>query len=113
MGRLIRQNFGGKKRPSNYPENWDEISENFRKKHDYKCAICDVDCSKHTAILDVHHKNGVRSDCREGNLLCLCKFHHSKQPYHNHYKPKHDDMELLRKLWEKQKIPMENREGNQ
>lgn len=113
MRRLIGPGYGGKKKSSDYPKNWGKISEEFRKRHNYTCAVCGVDCSniKHKGLIDVHHKNGVKSDCKERNLQCLCKFHHFKQPSHSHYKPKPDDMELLHKLWEEQKTPMEKRES--
>lgn len=113
MGMRIPPSFGGsKKRSFRYPKNWRHISREFRIKHGYKCAICGVCCGNHgthKALLDVHHKNGVRGDCEESNLQCLCKFHHSKQHYHNHYKPKIHNLELLSKLWDEQKIPMEKR----
>lgn len=88
--------------PSGYPENWSEISEAFRKKCEYICAICGVDCSTHSYLTDAHHLNSDKSDCRDTNLQCLCKFHHAQQ--HSHYKIKENDLQSLQKLWEDQGI---------
>lgn len=65
-----------------YPENWAEISRNFRKKHNYTCQECGRNFSHDKSFLHVHHKNGLKNDCREANLEVLCYDCH--QAKHNH-----------------------------
>ena len=90
--------------PSNYPRNWSKRSKEFREKQGYKCAVCGVDCAEEdTDLTDAHHKNGIKSDCDDSNLQCLCKYHHYKQ--HPDYKPSDNNMRRLRKLWQEQGIP--------
>ena len=90
--------------PSGYPSNWNSISAAFRRAKNYTCEICGVDCRTHTGLTDAHHINGDKSDCRYKNLQCLCIYHHSQQPMHEHYKPTESEMQILRQLWEAQNI---------
>ncbi len=95
--------------PSGYPKDWDKISAEFRKLHNYTCKECGVDCSAHPSLIDVHHIDRDKSNCDSSNLQCLCKYHHSKQPQHGHYSvEKH--MKTLRQLWEEQDISIPNQE---
>lgn len=91
--------------PSTYPTNWNKRSSDYRKRRNYTCELCGVDCSDHTKLVDAHHKDGDKTNCKDENLECLCKYHHSKKPFHGHYKIKEEDMQDLRKLWEEQNIP--------
>ena len=88
--------------PSNYPRDWSKRSKAFRKKQGYKCAVCGVDCAEYPYLTDAHHKNGIKSDCDDSNLQCLCKYHHHKQ--HPGYKPSESNMRILRRLWQEQGI---------
>lgn len=88
-----------------YPSNWDKISAAFRKARGYTCAICKVHCESHTNLVDAHHINGDKANCDYENLQCLCKYCHSKQDFHSHYKPKSQQLEMLRSLWQEQEIP--------
>ena len=90
--------------PTDYPLNWENISAAFRRAKNYTCEICGVDCRKHTGLTDAHHINGEKSDCRYKNLQCLCIYHHSQRPKHEHYKPTESEMQILRQLWEEQNI---------
>ena len=91
--------------PTGYPKNWNEISKAFRKKCGYKCAVCEVDCSTDTELVEAHHIDGDKSNCEYRNLKCLCIYHHWKEPMHGHHKPTEDKMNRLRRLWEAQGIP--------
>ena len=91
--------------PTGLPENWSDISAAFRRERHYKCGICRVDCRDHTDLTDAHHINGNQIDCGYENLQCLCKYHHSQQPRHGHYKPTKAQMKTLRRLWQEQGIP--------
>ena len=92
-----------------YPKNWAARSEAFRRMRGYKCHACGVCCAKqeHHRLLDVHHINGVKSDCKDNNLRCLCKECHAKQPLHGHYAAVvgGEDKETLRQLRQEQGLP--------
>ena len=96
-------------KPTGYPKNWGDISKAFRIKCGYKCHSCSVCCGReeHHQLLDVHHINGVKSNCKPGNLRCLCKECHAKQPFHGHYASviKPEDKETLRQLRQEQGLP--------
>ena len=69
--------------PTNvYPEDWREISRSFKKKYNYTCQECGRNFSHDKYFLHVHHKNGLKWDCRESNLEVLCYDCH--QAKHNH-----------------------------
>lgn len=72
---------------SDYPKNWQEISNRIRALYNWKCDNCGVDLSapENKKLLDVHHRNGVRSDNSNANLKPLCKLCHKKQPQHQFY----------------------------
>ena len=93
------------KLPSGYPKNWNNISTAFRKEHRYKCGVCHVDCSDHPKLTDAHHTRGDKSESDYKKLQCLCKYCHSQQPKHGHYKPTDSQMKILRRLWQEQKLP--------
>lgn len=69
--------------PTNvYPDDWNEISRRLKEKYNYTCQECHrkfFDCK---SLLHVHHKNGLKNDCRESNLEVLCYDCH--QAKHNH-----------------------------
>lgn len=106
---IYTQGLKGAAESSDYPKNWGEISKAFRKMHGYKCHACGVCCDQeaHHCLLDVHHINGVKRDCRDSNLRCLCKECHAKQDFHRHYVSviKPEDKEALRQLRQEQNLP--------
>lgn len=67
-----------------YPFNWKEISYKIRAERGWKCEKCGLDCSKHQYMLDLHHINGIKSDCSYSNLIALCRNCHKKEPNHSH-----------------------------
>ena len=72
--------------PTNvYPEDWAEISRRLKKKYNYTCQECGRNFSDCKFWLHVHHKNGLKNDCRESNLEVLCYDCH--QAKHNHRNP--------------------------
>ncbi len=72
--------------PTNvYPEDWSEISRRLKKKYNYTCQECGRNFSDFKFWLHVHHKNGLKWDCRESNLEVLCYDCH--QAKHNHKIP--------------------------
>lgn len=67
-----------------YTRDWQEISQNFRKRHNYKCERCGVQVSSfETEYIQVHHKNGDKTNNSDSNLECLCiKCHSEVDPTH-------------------------------
>lgn len=71
-----------------YPDNWSQISKQYRKRKDWECEECGRDMSSNKSNLHVHHKNGVKDDNgitgNRPNLQALCKKCHSEVgPYHS------------------------------
>ena len=71
--------------PNVYPENWSEISRRLKAKYNYTCQECGKNFSDCKSQLHVHHKNGLKNDCREANLEVLC--YNCHQAKHNHKIP--------------------------
>lgn len=69
-----------------YPENWNEISLNYKVRHEFTCEKCHVKVSQwDTTFMEVHHKNGDKTNCDDSNLQCLCiKCHSEVNPTHVH-----------------------------
>ena len=65
-----------------YTNDWQEISERERERHNWKCEVCGKDCSENHSELQVHHKNGIKSDNSPYNLITLCIDCHSKEHAH-------------------------------
>ncbi len=91
-----------------YPDNWtDEIRPRILIRDGYKCTVCNikhrvyvfidsadkrivVDKKEHEDLksegyrtyriyLQVAHKNNIKSDCSDGNLISLCNLCHYKR----------------------------------
>ena len=72
--------------PTNvYPEDWEEIARRLKERYNYTCQECGRNFSHDKFFLHVHHKNGLKNDCREANLEVLCYDCH--QAKHNHKIP--------------------------
>ena len=70
---------------NDYPKNWSEISLDMKKKYNYTCQECHKNFSNfknRTQLLEVHHLNGLKYDCREENLQVLCADCHQKRHSH-------------------------------
>jgi hypothetical protein len=76
--------------PNNdYPTDWDKISNRLKEAHGWKCQSngCGrVLKGEDSRFLHVHHRNGLKYDCKPSNLMVLCLEHHAGQPLHNHLK---------------------------
>lgn len=60
---------------------WSQISYAKRSKNKFVCDECKVDLSKHEdhMFLEVHHRDGDKTNNNSKNLSCLCVECHSKQ----------------------------------
>lgn len=87
--------FAGPMSSDDYSHNWNTISKNHRKAHDYICEECSLDLSDHKQLLHVHHVNGQKKDNRPSNLKALCVECHRKQPCHGHM---YVDPQAMRKI---------------
>lgn len=70
-----------------YVKNWEEISLAYRTKQNFTCERCGthVEDGFDHYFMQTHHKNGVKTDNREGNLECLCiKCHSEVDDAHKH-----------------------------
>jgi hypothetical protein len=81
-----------------YSDDWDIVSKKVREKYHYQCQQCGLDLSQHKYLLHVHHKNGVKSDNSDSNLIALCCDCHRKQLHHQHMFIKHEDTKLISHL---------------
>ena len=59
-----------------------DYSREYRKASGYKCQLCKVDCSMHTRLLHLHHRDGDPSNNAKENLQVLCVDCHAHQPLH-------------------------------
>jgi len=78
-----------------YPDNWGEVSDNYRASVGWKCEQCLIDLSDNRPLLHTHHRNGNRGDCSRENLQALCVDCHRRQPYHGRVHVSPTDMEII------------------
>ncbi len=80
-----------------------DYSRKYREACGYKCQLCKVDCSEHTGLLHLHHRDGDPSNNARENLHVLCVRCHARQPMHQHmpgnpdFKRKSTKIEELRR----------------
>ncbi len=87
-----------------YTEDWPLISGRVRAERKFKCEQCEVDLKEYKHLLHTHHKNGVKSDNRNENLIVLCADCHRKQDLHGHMFVTHDIMQQINSLRRQQSI---------
>jgi hypothetical protein len=79
-----------------YSEEFEKKSLQIRKKNNWTCEKCGIKLKpEHHHFLHVHHINGVKSDDRPTNLMCLCIKCHSEQPDHDHLKYNDDYIKFI------------------
>lgn len=80
-----------------YAENWNDVSQRYKAKTGWKCEKCRdfLDSPSLRKYLHVHHKNGLKNDNREVNLLSLCLRCHAEMPQHQYMKSRRDYKEYM------------------
>jgi len=62
-----------------YPFNFNyELKELIRKRDSYKCQECGIIQEKLKRKLDIHHKDGNKTNLNPKNLISLCRKCHMK-----------------------------------
>jgi hypothetical protein len=87
-----------------YSDDWGGIARNYKAGKQFKCEHCLVNLSEQRKLLHVHHKNGVKSDNLNSNLIALCADCHRKEPFHEHLFIPQKDTVLINKLRRVQSI---------
>ncbi len=95
---IVQRNSAG------YTNDWPHISAEYRRKVGYRCEQCGIDLSQHRKLLHVHHKDRVKSNNRQGNLIALCADCHKKEPYHEHMFVSPSDRKLIQRLRKEQEL---------
>lgn len=74
--------------PANiYSKDWSQISQKIRMLRGLKCKDCGVILTNNDSkFLHVHHRNGLKYDNNDSNLVVLCIACHAEQPKHGHMK---------------------------
>jgi hypothetical protein len=81
-----------------YPKNWDEISLSYKNSVGWCCENCHAVLTEHRHLLNVHHRNGVKSDNSVANLQALCKICHAEQFMHQHLIVTPDERSIVEEL---------------
>ena len=81
-----------------YTADWAKLSAKLRRKANWTCSECSVNCSNDKYLLHVHHQDGNRGNNRTHNLQVLCIACHSKQPAHSRLRPSPDQLRRIEAL---------------
>lgn len=70
-----------------YTRDWEQISRNYKEKHDYTCERCGLKITDayYRQYIHCHHKDKNKLNNKESNLECLCMRCHSQVDEY-HYK---------------------------
>lgn len=83
-----------------YKPNWQKISNDYRKKHNYTCQSCGRKVEKKDKhFIHTHHKDGNKLNNYETNLQCLCILCHSNVDENHKNKINTRDLENFKKRY--------------
>jgi hypothetical protein len=96
----------GLSKPGNqdYSKDWADVSRSKKERVGYKCESCEVELRDAARLLHSHHRNGLKSDNSDSNLMALCADCHRNQPAHEHMHVPHSDTQLINRLRRQQNI---------
>lgn len=71
---ITNTDFGAEYDIFGYVHGWEQISKEYREKHDYTCERCGIHIEDpyDRRFIQVHHRDGNKANNRESNLECLC-----------------------------------------
>jgi len=75
---------------SDYPDNWEWLSKQVRKRANGQCELCPAEQGKphwktgSKVVLTVHHIDGDRTNNSELNLIALCQRCHLRLDQERH-----------------------------
>lgn len=80
-----------------YPPNWEQISYRYKEKRNWECEECGIALGGEDSkrFLHVHHKNGLKYDNYDENLLSLCIRCHANKPQHHQIRSNPDYREYM------------------
>ena len=69
-----------------YPMTWtEELKKQIRHRDNYTCQICGKSEKKNAMKLCIHHIDYNKKNCKENNLISLCKSCHTPTHYNRKY----------------------------
>jgi hypothetical protein len=107
----LPQRWAGRKEEEDYTADWPQVAACYKASKNFTCESCGANLRSHKQLLHGHHRNGVKSDNRESNLMALCAACHREQPHHGHMFVRHAEMRTINYLRREQGL-LHNAEWN-
>lgn len=94
----------GEATQENYTSDWPQVADRYKASKNFTCESCGVNLGLRKRLLHGHHRNGVKGDNRESNLMALCIACHREQPHHGHMRVCHADRRTINRLRREQSL---------
>ncbi|ADE14193.1 conserved hypothetical protein; putative endonuclease [Nitrosococcus halophilus Nc 4] len=94
----LPRRWAGRKEEEDYTADWPQVTARYKDSKKFTCESCGVNLRSCKELLHSHHRNGVKSDNRESNLMALCAACHRQQPHHGHLCVSHEGMQTINRL---------------